>query len=473
MMFDKSEEKSLGENSMNHGREKRTLIKTEPTSDDTTSHYHCMPSPVERRPPKPTSLLPGGKGTTGGPPKKKRRRFSLSVSLTPRSSSYSDDADDDLSLSAEDCISGVISTPPIKPLEEVDDVLTTPSPATTPTLIANKIRTRSTTRASASPPTNALANSSLQIGPETKNTDKNFTVKGDLVQDLDDFTKVMEMVTKEQLAKERQTTCATPRQRMNDPLQRRSPPRPILSPPPYYPPGPRGPSINGGPRRNMPPISQMNYLTQQQYPVTPVPRRMSMPLENRQQLTRPLSLPTHKHPQQLTLSEVSPQVDSSQLMSPTLLSTPRTPGATIGYTPMNTQPPRTPTTPLDHFSAITTQQLVKSPTQQGPFFPTPNNGPSYQFTPNHSSPWPSQTQTQQTESRLPRVDPITSQKRPPIPGQTWGTGRPMSLTLPHFSSRYSVANSTTPDSNVCCIPPPTSTPHSNHTSLSYNHHHTL
>ncbi len=462
MMHEQNNKQTVGENSTNHSLDKRILIKTEPISEDTTSHYHSLPSPVEQRPPKPTSLIPGGKGSTG-PPNKKRRRFSISASLTRRSSSYSDDAGDDLSLSAEDCISGVISTPHIRPLEEVDDVMTTPSPATTPTLIANKFRTKITRASSSSP--KALANSSTRIGQETKNT-----VKGDLVQDLDDFTKVMEMVTKEQLAMERQATISTPRQQLKDPIQRQSPPRPILPPPPYYP--SRGNSTNGGQRRHTP-ISQANYLTQQQqqqYPVTPVPRRMSLldgPLEGRQ-LTRPHSLQMQKHPQQLTLSNVSPQVDSSQLLSPTLLSTPRTPGAMLGYVPMNTQPPHTPTTPLDHFSAISTQQLVQSPTQPGPFFPQN----SYQITPNHSSPWPGTQRTQnspQQTSHLPQLNPcldtITSQKQ--MQGQAWGTNRPMSLPLPQFSNHYSVASSTTRESNVHRVPP------THLSTLSFNHHHTL
>ncbi len=464
MMYDKNEENGP---TNHHGPEKRS-IKTEPISEDTISHFPCVSTPVEQRPPKPTSLIPGEKGSVA-PPKKKRRRFSVTASLTPRSSSYSDDAGDDLSLSAEDCISGVISTPPIKPLEEGDDVLTTPSPATTPTLITNKAKSKSITRASLSP-SNPLMNSTVQIGPDTKNTDKkNFPVKGNLVQDLDDFTKVMEMVAKEQLAKERQATFSTPQQQMNDPSQRRSPPHPILSPPPYYPP-PRGQSSNGGQYRHTP-ISQTNYLTQsqqQQYPVTPIPRKMSImesPLENRQP-TRPHSLQMSKHPQQLTLSDASPQVDSAQLMSPTLLSTPCTPGATLGYTPINTQPPHTPTTPLDHFSAISTHQLARSPSQHSPFFPQ-NNGPSYQFTANHSSPWPqTHNSSPQTESHLPCLDPtITSQKRPPIQGQVWRTGRPMSLALPHFSS---VSHSTHNSGNVC-----TPITLSNHSNLSYNHHHTL
>ena len=489
MLYNMNGERLTGKTYNHSGLENRVLVKTEPGTEEATPH-HCA-SPIENRPTKPTTLIPRGKNNTG-PPRTKRRRYSISTSVTPLSSSYSDDAGDDLSLSAEDCISGVISTPHIKPLEEGDDILTTPSPATTPTLSRNKTnahRTKSTSaRATPSPPNpNALSRSGAE-------SNSKLTVKGDLVQDLDEFTKIMEMVTKEQLAKERQATISTTQQQMNITSQRA---RRMTSPPPYYPPGAQ--PINGGP-----PVSQTNYLMQPQfkYPVTPVPRRVSLPdgtLENRP-LARPHSLEMHKNPRPVALSGISPHVDSSELMSPALLSTPRT--STPGYpdhpghysvtapehTTMITQPPCTPTTPRGNFSAFSNQQLLKSPTQARPFFP--QNGTSYQYQRKHSlpaglpnsTPWSQAQQThnspQQNEACLPRVHPgletITSHKRPPTQGQAWVTGgqmREMSLTLPQFSNHYSVVD-TTPVPNTGLPPTPMLNYH-NHSTLSYSRHHPL
>ena len=507
-------------------------IKTEPRSGENTPQQ-CARSPVEHFPTKPTTLFPGGK--SNGPPKTKRRRYSIptSISSGPRSSSYSDDAGDDLSLSAEDCISGVISTPPIKPLEEGDDVMTTPSPTTSIPLVGPKRNdTRSLhikNRVTPSPPIENAApsqSSRVQTGLVLPKTENTFPTKGDsLFQDLDDFTRVMEMVTKEQLAKERQAS-------LDLTSSQYSPPKRMT--PPYYPSGSQ-PS-NGGPPQAAGhlPTTQSNYTMQQpqqqqqfKYPVTPVPRRVSTQqdpsMENRQQ-ARPhslLEMQAHKHPRPMTLSGVSPQVESPQLMSPTFLATPQTPITTPGYPNpsthctmsvpdhqrMNSQPPHTPTTPLEHFSTFSlppAQQSTRSPTQSRPFFPPSSSsvGP-YPYPPHrHSSPagvpstiaptWP---QTQQAahshlsspqgslnETLMARVNSnlemITGQKRPPLTqGQRWSMGshsNDMSLTMPPFSSQYS-GTGTTQDSLVSGLAPAPPLSYRNHSSLShpYNHHHSL
>ena len=518
--------------------ESRVSIKTEPDSGENTPQQ-CARSPVEHFPTKPTTLFPGGKST--GPPKTKRRRYSIPTSLSsggPRSSSYSDDAGDDLSLSAEDCISGVISTPPIKPLEEGDDVMTTPSPTTNVPLAGPKrndarpIHIKN--RVTPSPPIESAAPSQLsraQTGPPvSKNSENNFTPKGDsLFQDLDDFTRVMEMVTKEQLAKERQASLdlSTSQQLVND---RHSPPQRMT--PPYYPSVSQLPNAsipNGGPpqaTRHLP-TTQSNYVMQQQqfkHPITPVPRRASTQepvLENRH-LPRPpslLDMQAHKHPRPMSLTGVSPQVESPQLMSPTILPTAQTPITTPGYPNpsthctmsvpdhphMSSQPPRTPTTPLEHFSTFSlqpTQQSTRSPTQSRPFFPPSSSSVgSYPFPPHRlSSPsgvpnttWPAQTQQTHAHLNSPQgslnetlmarvnsnLEMITGQKRPPpTQGQGWSLGaahsNEMSMSMPPFSSQYSGVG-TTRDSLVSGLAPAPSLSYHNHSTLphSYNHHHSL
>ena len=434
----------------------RVLVKTEPDSGENTPHP-CTRSPIETCA-KPSDLSQANSTSAktvstknifnGGPPKAKRRRYSIPTSLSscpPRSSSYSDDAGDDLSLSAEDCISGVISTPHIKPLEEEDRVITTPSPVTNPPPIGNKpVATSSANSVSGTrtdavvpysrgshstavpPPSTAFVSATTKVQQRldsiSKSTDTTFAPKDEsLFQDLDDFTKIMEMVTKEQIAIERQASL-TPQQQQQQQSRgaqsRDAPPRYfprpcIVSPPPYYPPATQ--SSAGTPTQipRLPPTSQTSYhastVQPYRYPVTPVPRRMS---EGQQYLSDNMEFrhtshqqtlhPTvdsgriHKHPQSLHLPGLSSRIVPQQLqqgvsMSPTIRPTPHTPIATRGFqdasshcpistatapapTGMNSQHPQTPTTPLEHFSAFTMPPSqvpphVQSPTQSRQFFP--------------------------------------------------------------------------------------------------------
>lgn len=427
----------------------RVLVKTEPNSGENTPQP-CTRSPIETCT-KPSELSQANSSSTktvstknnfnAGPPKAKRRRYSIPTSLStcpPRSSSYSDDAGDDLSLSAEDCISGVISTPPIKPLEEEDRVITTPSPVTNPPLIGSKsISTSNASNISgtrtdivvpysrggnstAVPTTYVSSTTNAKVQQQhdcvSKNTDNTFAAKDDsLFQDLDDFTKVMEMVTKEQNAIERQASLTPQLQQQqsrsaqsNDVSQRHLPRPCVVSPPPYY--LPTTQSSVGTPTQipRLPPTSQTSYhsstMQPYRYPVTPVPRRMS---EGQQYLSDCMDFrhpphqqtlhPTidsghiHKHPQSLRLPGLSSRIDHSmsQQMSPTIRPTLHTPITTPGYqdapsrcpistapapTGMNSQHPQTPTTPLEHFSAFTmppsqAPSHVQSPTQSHQFFP--------------------------------------------------------------------------------------------------------
>ena len=420
-------------------------IKLEPETMENT--HNCNQSPTD----KVCVGLRAGKRTPDKP-----RRFSFSKvdkssslsSLLGCSYGSSDDMGDDLKLSADDVISGVISTPLIKPLEE-GDVITTPSP---PSVVGGN-RTGSNGRSNHStPPTNP--NSAGGTPPPTSSTNQTSTTvtpvstansnggrataagssssKDSLKQDLDDFSKVMVQVEQEIMH------ASYPPQLIPQPstdVYRTSvapshigapPPQHTISPPPYYPPNrahhqhsqaqilyPSAGMVSTQP----PPVTPHQAGYPPPPPLTPTPsRRPSVqdaslyhpsleftslpstmaathtqvdPASYRQlhNTLRAASDRVQKHPQ---LQHISAAVCSSHMHPQPVLQSPPvrhpTHSSLSQHLPTfpdpnssmaNQIPPRTPTTPLEHFANFPTPSQVQSPTHAHPFFPssTPQNYP--------------------------------------------------------------------------------------------------
>ena len=188
-------------------------IKPEPDSGETTPT--CLkPSPlssnagcamISKAP--PTSLpFPLPLSTTSsrnsrpyGTPDAKRKRLLPSPMRGHSFSSTEEADDDDLKLRAEDCIDGVISTPPIKPLEEGDDPPITPSPTSMATNVrcpSNPPTNTSTGSVSNTPSTPTLASS------QEKFSRKNST---NVAEDLNEFYRIMNQVAE----KERLSSATT------------------------------------------------------------------------------------------------------------------------------------------------------------------------------------------------------------------------------------------------------------------------
>lgn len=180
-------------------------------SADTNTHIKKEPGDVDEclsPPSKVSSEAPNTKTDDLGQSIELKRRLSQTMLKTDMSKWSSlngaEDTRDELKLTAYDVIAGVISTPPIEPLEQdADNSHTTlyngPSPPSANSKSDAFITTCSTmtttTTTSAPLPTPAFS--------------KNRKDQQTLVQDLDEFSKVYHQVTQEQIAKERRHSLAS------------------------------------------------------------------------------------------------------------------------------------------------------------------------------------------------------------------------------------------------------------------------
>ena len=408
-----------------------TFIKME--REDTPPCLKSPPSAVQaaattgtsgrhKSPPTLLSLSNGSSsnGTdahTSGLSKKKRRLSLKGSDLTPSSlkgcsftGSCSDDLENDLKLSADDVISGVISTPLIKPLEEGENMITTPSPPLSASAPKNEPTSSSSSSStpSSSYPSASTCNNSFQdtgagrVAPATTSSTglpPNYSLK----QDLDEFTKVMAQVTKEEIAKEWRKSYSSTQLLQDDPYRAPQPPdmtaqAHLVSPPPYHTTAttarPQQPMVSQPPGHYFPttshpsqhPIpmprhsSDMSSFSVQPYHVPSATHQYSQ-LPHMLSQVEPTSATTlsttfppqllqrrsvdhiQKHPQLQHLSAISPQVQHPQPV--VMSSTVHTPISTQ-HIPMFPDPsshtittptgtlnvPRTPTTPLEHFASF-------------------------------------------------------------------------------------------------------------------------
>ena len=388
----------------------KVVIKREPDSLET--HRQCSRSPT-------ASSVNGRRLSLTGKDGKKSQRLSTSQKTNcVRSFSLStsgDDLEDDLKLSAADCMGGVISTPPIKPLEEGDDLtITTPSPPTSAGLLSSSKSSGSvgsrngsstenhSTSFSAAATTShstSLLTSASHVTSPTNNVQADLTKKpaggvvnssnstnASLMQELDDFSKILDEVevAMEQKANEeryQRTTDAFHGTQAHETTPHV--PRPSHLPPPYYPAsaaskpgaqqyyGPAGqqhpynggaPSLTHGTSSVRDPalyigVDYQHSLQQRHMTSTQVDPTTFAP--------RPDQLQPHH------LSGGSPQVHAQPpplgqtrpaLVSPTVrLPLPHTPISShmppfpdpvVSSVTTPTMPPHTPTTPLEHFSTF-------------------------------------------------------------------------------------------------------------------------
>ena len=407
-----------------------TLIKMEPV--DTPPCLKSPPSAVpaaaatgisgrHKSPPKllplPNGSSSNGTDTPGLPKKKRRLSLKGSDILTPSSlkgrsftGSCSDDLENDLKLSADDVISGVISTPLIKPLEEEESMITTPSPPLSASAPKNEPPSSSSTPSSSSSsyPSGSTCNNSFQdtgtarVAPVTTSSTglpANYSLK----QDLDEFTKVMAQVTKEEIAKERRKSYSSTQLLSDDPYRASQPPdmtaqAHLVSPPPYHttattarpqqpmvsqPPGHYFPATSHPSQHSIPMPRHSSDMSSfsvppyhipsatHQYPQLP---HMLSQVEPSSATTLSTTFPPQllqrrsanhiqKHPQLQHLSATSPQVQHPHPV--VMSSTVHTPISTQ-HIPMFPDPsshsittptgtlhvPRTPTTPLEHFASF-------------------------------------------------------------------------------------------------------------------------
>lgn len=212
--------------------------------------------------------------------------------LNPETTSKwsSEDTRDDLKLTAYDVIAGVISTHPIKPLEP-EAVESSNAHSTSP---ASTVVTKLSSVATPTPPP------TLSVSTPSKEHHHS------LVQDLDEFTKVMHQVTQEQIAKERRDSLASEFEAVYDSH--------MLSPPPY----------NAAVGRPVSLKLQSRNFYQQGYTLSPSQPQVKKPFQPRT-VMKPKSQPIL--PSTCMLSDPSPSSCSNQV-------------------------PHTPTTPLEHFSTF-------------------------------------------------------------------------------------------------------------------------
>lgn len=212
---------------------------------------------------------------------------------------------DELKLTAYDVIAGVISTHPIQPLEKDTDNASTNSHKAASSSSSSTITSTSGAKAGGGHTPRASVTT-----PTTSSTQKNTNDQLALVQDLDDFFKVMHQVTQEQKAKERRNS-------LPDPLEPSVYPGPapvprLLDPPPYL-------AIRQSRPLDLPLQSSSTYYQQQ--------HKYSLP---------------HSH------SQVDSTYNSKSIKSQLVLPT----GQCVLSDPLSSNLPATPTTPLEHFSAF-------------------------------------------------------------------------------------------------------------------------
>ena len=437
----------------------KVFIKKEPDSFESGGqNRHCNRSPT-------TTSASGRRLSLNGKDSKRSQRMSTSQKPSSdklmRSFSMSDDLEDDLKLSAADCMGGVISTPPIKPLEEGDDMITTPSPPTSAGVLGssksggssrsgsaaventnisgasttNHVTASTTTSAGkvTSPNTSisqAEMNKKVGLMPPSANVKDNAS----LMQELDDFSKIMDEVAMEQRANEERLVLNQPPNvfhrpshahgtQSHDMVATAHVPRPthLISPPPYY----AATAPKPGPSQqyyNHPAGQPPSYATTPHGGSSVQDPSIYIGVDYRQSLSQQHMTPTHvdpatfaprpdqlhsqqRHPQlqHISASAVSPQVHQqppslgggqsrSILVSPTVrgMSLPHTPisshlppfpdPAVSSVTTPTMPPPHTPTTPLEHFNSTFPAAPPHQQQQQPPPNPTP---PSQLHSPTH------------------------------------------------------------------------------------------
>lgn len=223
-----------------------------------------------------------------------------------------DDTRDELKLTAYDVIAGVISTPPIQPLEQDTDTLHT-SKSVSPSSSSNRKAGESSTVPTTPTVSTTTTTASLPLPSVTciKSKKNQHT----LVQDLDDFSKVMDQVTQEQIAKERRDSFASE-----------------VESPPVYP----------GQSRSAHLLESSPYLVLSQ----PCLQSQNSSDNYYHQKYARLQAPSHPSQTQVDSAYQPKGVPKSQLILPTpcVLNDPPTSSSN--------HLPTTPTTPLEHFSSF-------------------------------------------------------------------------------------------------------------------------
>lgn len=417
----------------------KIYIKKEPDSLDTGGHRPCSRSPTM-----PT--VSGRRLSLTGKEGKKSQRLPASHKTSSdklmRSFSMSDDLEDDLKLSAADCMGGVISTPPIKPLEEGDDPITTPSPPTSAGLLgssksgssvgsrsgmsgdnAASVTGTSTTTHSTSSTSNATGQVTSQVTSPTNSQTElakkppNGNVNASLMQELSDFSKIMDEVAMEQRANEERLTLNQPPAdifqgtQSHDivPTPHVARPTHLISPPPYYaattqkpgsqqyynhpasqpvftgthsvPHGAQDPSLYIGMDYRQSLSHQQQHMASAQVdPATFAPRPDQVHSEHLQRHTQ-LQHNSAGSPQvqqvpplgQARSVLVSPPVRLPLAQTPISSHMPPFPDPVVSSVTTPTMPPpHTPTTPLEHFNTFpaphqhpTPPSQIHSPTHPG------------------------------------------------------------------------------------------------------------
>lgn len=190
-----------------------TLVKREPETDD----QHSSPTKV-------------GTEFTYNHGLELKRQSKKTDSVKWSSLNGAEDTRDELKLTAYDVIAGVINTHPIQPLEQDSDSSLTQSASPSSSV---KLRDGNMNSVTATASASATPITSLPAPPPsnptlTKNKDQH-----SLVQDLDEFSKVMHRVTQEQIAKERRVSFGTELEPPVYPNHSRTSRH--LDPPPYFP----------------------------------------------------------------------------------------------------------------------------------------------------------------------------------------------------------------------------------------------
>ena len=442
---------SANKNCLSNGVDQlKVYIKKEPDSLDSGGHRPCSRSPT-------TPTMGGRRLSLTGKEGKKPQRLPTSHKTTNdklmRSFSMSDDLEDDLKLSAADCMGGVISTPPIKPLEEGDDPITTPSPPTSAGLLGSSksgssVGSRSgvtgenaASVTGTSTTTHSTLSSSNTTGQVTSHVTGQVTsptnsqtelakkppsgnVNASLMQELHDFSKILDEVAMEQRANEERLTLNQPPADVFQGAQSHdivatphvARPTHLISPPPYYAATTQKP---GSQQYYSHPPSQSVYAGTHQVPhgaSSVQDPSLYIGVDYRQSLSHQLphmapaqvdpatfaprpdqvhSDHLQRHTQLQHNAAGSPQVQQvpplgqarSVLVSPPVqLTLPHTPisshmppfpdPAVSSVTTPTMPPPHTPTTPLEHFNTFpaphqhpTPPSQIHSPTHPG-YVPT-------------------------------------------------------------------------------------------------------
>ena len=417
----------------------KIFIKKEPENFETGGHRQCNRSPT-------TSTASGRRLSLTGKDGKRTQRLSTSQKTSSdkmmRSFSISEDLEDDLKLSAADCMGGVISTPPIKPLEEGDDIITTPSPPTSAGLLGSSksgssVGSRNGSAAenisfTGTSTTSNMTTSTTNAGQVTSHVTGHMTspsntgqteltkkpggsvkdTNASLMQELNDFSKILDEVAMEQRANEERLVLNQPQTDVFRGAQSRdivAPPhvaRPthLMSPPPYYAAttpkqvsqqffNPAGqPSFAGTPHGASPvqdpsPFIRVDYrqsLAHQQHmtsaqvdPTTFAPRPDQLRSDHLQCHPHISAASPQLHQQPPALGQTRPVLVSPTVRRPlphTPISShiPPFPDPTVSSVTTPTMPPHTPTTPLEHFNTFPPPpSQIHSPTHPQ-FVATPN-----------------------------------------------------------------------------------------------------